>query len=101
MIRELEAEMDANAPVSVFVDVRASDRMDSAGREEWSTFGKRRRNELQSVLVLVRSKLLEMAFSVMSMFLGGDLIRIVASEEPFLTEIRKKAPTLRSLPTAT
>jgi hypothetical protein len=101
MIREVEAEISASAPVpvAVFIDVRASSRMDAGGREEWSNFGKRRKNELQGVVVLVQSKLLEMAFSIMAMFLGGGAIRIVSSEDQFLNEIRQKGPRLRTLPT--
>jgi hypothetical protein len=99
MIRELEAEIAAIRPISVFIDARASDRMDAGGRDEWSAFGKRHKSEIQGVTVLVRSKLLEMAFSVMSMFLGGEAIRIVASEDVFLAEIQKKAPFVKGLPT--
>jgi hypothetical protein len=34
----------------------------------------------------------------MAMFLGGGAIRIVASQEQFLAEIRQKVPGFRSLP---
>jgi hypothetical protein len=98
MIREVEAEMDRVSPVTVFVDLRGSVRMDAAGRDAWGAFGKRRRKDVGRVVVLVRSKLLEMVFSVMGMFLGGGLIRMVASEREMLLEIQREVPTVRELP---
>jgi hypothetical protein len=102
MIREIEAEIAATSPVpvTVFVDVRAGTRMDAAGRDEWSNFGKRREGPIDRVVVLVRSKLLEMAFSLISMFVGGGVIRVVAGEDALLAEIRRRVPTFRALPTA-
>jgi hypothetical protein len=100
MIKEVEAELAVAAPVTVFIDVRASDRMDTAGREEWAAFGKRHRPKFKRVVVLVRSKLLEMAFSIMGMFVGGGMIRMVSTEEDMLTEIRRDVPKFRTLPAA-
>jgi hypothetical protein len=101
MIREIEAEIAASSPipVNVFVDVRAGSRMDAAGREEWSSFGKRRQGQIDRVVVLVRSKLLEMAFSLISMFVGGGVIHVVAGEDHLLAEIRRRVPTFKGLPT--
>jgi hypothetical protein len=98
IVKEVEAEIAASPPVTVFIDVRASDRMDAAGREEWANFGKRHKPKFKRVVVLVRSKLLEMAFSVMGMFVGGGVIRMVSSEGDMIAEIRRDVPTFTVLP---
>jgi hypothetical protein len=46
----------------------------------------------------MRSKLLEMAFSVMGMFVGGGMIRMVSSEDELVAEIRRDLPNFRALP---
>jgi hypothetical protein len=99
LINEVEAEMAAQSPITIFIDTRATSRMDSVGRDEWSAFGKRHRADLQRVVVLVTSKLLEMAFSVMGMFLGGGMIRVLSSERDMIREIQREVPTFRDLPT--
>jgi hypothetical protein len=99
VMKEVEDEIVRKSPISVFLDVRGSDRMDSAGREEWGAFGKRRQKQIARVVVLVRSKLLEMAFSVMGMFVGGGVIRMVASEQQMVEEIRREVRTFTVLPT--
>jgi hypothetical protein len=98
LIREVEAEMSVAAPVTIYVDIRNANRMDAEGRDAWGAFGKRRRNDVRKVVVLVRSKLLEMAFSVMGMFVGGGVIRVVASEDELLAEIRRDVPSFKTLP---
>jgi hypothetical protein len=98
MIKEVEAEIAAtNALVTVFIDVRASDRMDAGGREEWAAFGTRKKAHFKRVVVLVRSKLLEMAFSVMGMFVGGGMIQMVSSEDDLVAEIRRDVPNFKGL----
>jgi hypothetical protein len=39
-----------------------------------------------------------MAFSVMGMFVGGGVIRVVAAEDELLAEIRRDVPSFKTLP---
>jgi hypothetical protein len=98
LIREVESEMKVAAPVTIYVDIRNANRMDAEGRDAWGQFGKRRRGDVRKVIVLVRSKLVEMAFSVMGMFVGGGVIRVVAREDELLAEIRRDVPSFKTLP---
>jgi hypothetical protein len=95
---QLESEIAVRSPTKFFVDARASARLDAKGRDEWSAFGKQHRPQVERVVVLVRSKLLEMAFGITGMAVGGRIIRMVASEGKLLEEVRRFDSSFRSLP---
>jgi hypothetical protein len=98
MMREVDRELASGAPISVFVDLRGSNRLDAEGRDAWSEYGKRRKSSIRRVVLLVRSKLLEMAFSLVGLFVGGGLIRVVSREADLVDAIREEVPSFRGLP---
>lgn len=97
ILREIEAELARASPAAVFIDIRKGQRLDAAGRDEWAAFGKRERERLRRVVVLVNSSILEMAFSLMALALGGGLVRVLSKEADMVAEIRGEVPTFRGL----
>ncbi len=49
--------------------------------------------------VLVRSKLVEMAMSVVGMLVGGGIIKMYSRPQTFLDLLRQTAPKVTKLPT--
>jgi len=49
--------------------------------------------------VLVRSKLIEMAMSVVAMLVGGGVIKMYSRPQTFLDLVRQTAPKIVKLPT--
>ena len=96
VMAELEQHIERSGSISVFCDLRSLTRMDPATRETASLWGKKHYGKV-SVHILVTSKLVELALSVISMVVGTP-IRFYGHEAGFLAALERQVPGVRSLP---
>jgi hypothetical protein len=71
ILEMLEAEIRRSGSLKIFADVSQQTRMAAATREKASTWAKEHRQHVHITHLLVRSKLVEMAFSVLGMLVSG------------------------------
>jgi hypothetical protein len=95
---ELAAEIRRSGSLSVFADARAMKRMSSEVREKALAWAKEHRAHLRSATVLVESKLMDMALSVLGMLIGGGLLKSVTVLADFEAKVLEHAPHLKRLP---
>ena len=100
LLRELEAELERAGGLNLFADLRESERMPSTSRERISNWARRHEKRALHSNVLVRSSLLEMAMSIVSMLVGTDRVVIHIRIAAFLAALQKAAPGLTELPRA-
>ena len=98
LLEELDGELERAGSLTVFADVRESSRMPSASREAIARWARRHQSRLSPAQVLVGSKLLEMATSIIAMLVGGSLLKMHSDPRAFLELVKKVAPKLKSLP---
>ena len=95
---EFDRELERAGTFTLFADLRESRRMPAASREKIAQWLRRQRERILPSHVLVRSKMTEMALSIVAMLVGGGLFEIHTSPEPFLRLVQKVAPMLSELP---
>lgn len=100
MLQELEAELARAGQLKAFADLRESQRMPSTSRERIAIWAKRHESRVVEAHVLLRSKLLEMAMSIVSMLVGSDRVAIHTSQSAFLALVKRAAPDFSELPRA-
>ncbi len=98
MLAELDLELERAGTLTLFADLRESPRMPAASRESISHWTRRHRARLLLSHVLVRSKMLEMAMSIITMSVGSGLFKIHSNPQVFLDLLKKVAPKLNALP---
>src|SRR5450432_1760141 len=98
MLTELDRELERAGTLTLFADLRESPRMPAASREKIAQWTRRHQARLLPSHVLVRSKLIEMALSMITMMVGGGLFKVHTKPQPFLDLIKKVAPKLTELP---
>lgn len=97
VLAELEVELARAGTLTLFADLRQSPRLPAASREKLAQRARRHKGRLLSH-VLVQSKLLEMAMSLITMLVGGDMLETHTRPQAFLALVKKVAPTLTKLP---
>src|SRR5690348_9066369 len=95
---EFEQEILQAGPLTVFADVRGIRRMSSEVRDFSLSWGRRHRDDIRNATILVGSKIVDMAMSILAMLLGGGLIKVVSDPAAFLELIRKVDPQFAALP---
>ena len=98
VLAELDRELERAGTLTVFADLRESPRMPAASRERIAQWMRRHQVRLLRSHVLVQSKLIEMALSVITMLVGSGLFEIHTRPQPFLDLVKKVAPKLTELP---
>jgi hypothetical protein len=98
MLAELDAELERAGTLMLFADLRMSPRMPAESRERLARWVRRHQARLLPSHMLVRSKLLEMALSIIAMTVGGSLFKIHSDARAFLQLVRRVAPKLSELP---
>jgi|GEM_PF-955436 len=98
LLAELERELEQAGTLTVFADLRNSPRLPAASREKIEQWARSHQARLLPSHVLVRSKILEMAVSIIAMLVGGGLIKIHSSPQKFLALLKQVAPTMTELP---
>lgn len=96
---ELTSAIPAQGKLTSFVNLSLQTGQGGAAREWWIEWGKEHRPHVEAVHILVRSRMMDMAISVIRMFVGGGLIHSHAEPEPFEAAIRERVPSFQRLPT--
>ena len=99
LLREFEIELERSGMLTVFADLRESTRMGGESREATATWMRKYQGRINASHVLVRSKLMEMAMSIVAMLVGGGVIKMYSRPQVFLDLLRQTAPKLVKLPT--
>jgi len=100
LLVEFDRELERAGTFTVFADLRESVRMPAASRERIAQWTRRHQARLLPSHVLVRSKLIEMALSIIMMLVGGGLFKVHTNSQTFLALVKKTAPKLTELPRA-
>jgi hypothetical protein len=82
VLAELELELGRTGTLTLFADLRESPRLPAASREKLAQWARRHEGRLLHVHVLVQSKLIEMAMSLITMLVGGDVIEPTPGRRP-------------------
>jgi hypothetical protein len=98
MLREFDVELERSGMLTTFVDLREATRMGSESRDLIVAWRRQRQGRINASHVLVRSKLIEMAVSIVAMLDGGGLIKTYSSPQVFLKLLRDTAPKVVQLP---
>lgn len=101
LLGEFEEEIKRAGSLTVFADVRHIRRMSPEVRDYTLSWGRRNRSEVELATILVGSKLVGMAMSILAMLLGGGLIKIVSDVRTFEELVRRKVPEFGGLPALT
>jgi hypothetical protein len=99
MLKELDSELQRASSLTVFADLREMPRMSAQSRDVATTWMRDNRPKIKASHVLVRSKLVEMAMSIVGMVVGGGILKLYSRPDVFLGLIRASAPQLTALPT--
>jgi hypothetical protein len=89
----LEAEITAHGRVVLFVNLLEATRLSGEARDRWSVWTKKHKQH-SSAHCLVRSKLVDMALSLVAMFSASDL-RSYSDIERFMAAMQQVAPNAR------
>jgi hypothetical protein len=100
LLAECDQELERAGTFMMLADLRESPRMPSASRERIAQWTRRHQARLLPSHLLVRSKLLEMALSIITMLVGSGLFKVHTNPQTFLALVRQVAPKLRELPRA-
>jgi len=98
VLAELDAELERASSLTLFADLRGSPRMPAESREKVALWLRRHQARLMLSHVLVGSKLLEMALSIITMLVGGGVFKVYSRPQSFLDQVKKVAPKLTELP---
>ena len=96
---ELDRELERAGQLTIFADLRESRRMPTKTRHMMAQWMRRHQARLNTSHVLVHSKMMELAMSVVAMLVGGGMIKVYSKADVFLAAVRKAAPKLSQLPT--
>lgn len=89
----LDAEIAREGRITVFANLYETARMNADVRDAWAAWSKKTQaNTLP--YCLVRSKLMEMAMSLISMFSGANL-RVSSNPRDFLEAMRRTVPHVK------
>ena len=98
MFAEMDQELERSGKLQVYCDLRETGRMTASSRDISAKWIKRHQVRLEPSHVLLRSKLVEMAMAVLSMLVGGGMIRTYSKADVFLEALRKAGAKVASLP---
>ena len=95
VFKMLEEEIERGGPLRIFADLSTLRRVASETREKASAWAKGRRMHVEATHLLVRSKLIEMAFSVIGMLVSGRF-KIYSNGDEFYAVLRAEAPDFKA-----
>ena len=98
VLDELDRELECAGKLTLFADLRQSPRLPAISREKLAQWAHLHKGRLLTCHVLVQSQLLEMAMSLVTMFVGGDVLETHTRPQAFLAMVKKVAPALTKLP---
>jgi hypothetical protein len=91
----LEREIRRSGPLTIFADVSQQTRMAPETREKASAWAKEHRKHVHATHILVRSKLVEMAFSVLGMLVNGRF-KIYSKTHEYHAALQADVPTFKA-----
>lgn len=97
-LAELDAELERAGTLMLFADLRDSPRMPAKSREKVARWMRRHQARLLPSHALVGSKLLEMALSIITMLVGGGLLKVHSRPQAFLDLVKQTSPKTSALP---
>ncbi len=89
----LDAEIAREGRITVFANLYETSRMASDVRDAWGAWSKKTKAST-APYCLVRSKLMEMAMSLISMFSGANL-KVFSDPQPFVDAMKRAAPQVK------
>ena len=92
MDHELKLARMQKKPLLLIADCWDLKGVDTGFRELWAEWLKGHRDEISHVIGLLQSKLVVMASNIMSLFLGGGLIKTYSDPREFEMAIARDAP---------
>ena len=98
MMREFELELERSGMLTVFADLRETSRFGAETRETTVAWMRKHQARLNASHVLVRSKLIEMAITIVGMLVGGGIIKVYSRPQAFLEALQSVAPRIATLP---
>lgn len=98
VLGELDRELERAGTLTLFADLRQSARLPAISREKLAQWARGHQGRLLKSHVLVKSQLLEMAMSLVTMVVGGDVLETHTRPQAFLAMVKKVAPSLTELP---
>jgi hypothetical protein len=93
---DFDRELAQQGSLELFIDVRNVERGSRKSRDAWKEWSTRNRERVSSTL-LVRSRILHMAVSVVAMVSAAST-QSFHDEARFLAELTRKVPKVRALP---
>lgn len=99
LTREIEAEVArTGGPVTIYCDLTEETGMSTDSREQWGRWARGRQNNIQGAHVLVRSRLVDMAISLLGLVTGGGALQSYSDPAKFERAIARDVPRFRGLP---
>jgi len=95
---ELARAIPAGGKVTSFVNLAAQTGQASVAREWWSQWVDQNRAQVATTHMLVQSRMMDMAISVLGMVLGGGMIKAHSDVAAFEALIAAQVPSFRKLP---
>lgn len=99
LLREFELELERSGMLTIFADLRESARMSAESREIFVAWMRKHQGRINTAHILVHSKLMEMAVSIVGMLAGDGVIKTYSRAQSFLEILRQTAPKQTDLPT--
>jgi hypothetical protein len=94
--KALDAEIAREGRITVFANLYETTRMASDVRDMWATWSKKSQDKTKPYC-LVRSKIMEMAMSLISMFSGASM-KTVSDPSEFAALMKRVAPQAKLPP---
>ena len=95
---ELSRAIPVGGKLSAFVNLSGQTGQASIAREWWADWVKQNRPQLNTAHMFVRSRMMDMAISVLVMIIGSEMIRTHSTLTTFEAAIAERVPGFRSLP---
>jgi len=98
LLAELDRQLEQVGTLTLFADLRGSPHMPTTSRKKIAQWMRRHQARLLPSHALVKPGMIESALAVISMLVGGGLVRIHTQPQTFLDLLKKVAPKLSELP---
>jgi|GEM_PF-1532523 len=95
---ELTRAIPARGQLSAFVNLSEQTGQASIAREWWADWAKQNRSQLGTTHMFVRSRMMDMAISVLVMIIGSEMIRTHSTRTTFEAAIAERVHGFRALP---
>lgn len=95
---ELSRAIPATGKLTPFVNLSEQTGQASVAREWWADWAKQNRSRLTTTHMLVRSKMMDMAISVLVMLIGSEMVRTHSNRSTFEAAIAERVRGFRALP---